>query len=228
MIFNLRDARDASVPPFAPRVPERSPCRRNLWSRNYPGVAGGWDPASSLPSSLSPYRPLAFSPPPQGLNHTYPLGEVLSSPSRLSSFLPPPSRTNPLVFVSSTSSSLLYGRGILKRVGPFAHNPPGLQPERIGPWKTDRLNTIASSSLLFHPLESCERKRRLLSTARCENTSVKKSRQARDFLPYNFQILDIKGIPFIPSREIIARARAGKLWVLFRHSSQLLVTMWEI
>lgn len=161
MIFNLQG------PSFSSRIPVRSPCRRSLWSRNCPGVAGGWDPASFRPSSLSPYLLLAFSPP-LGLNRTSSSRRVPDSPSCLSLLLSPPfARRSPRLCLRH---ELLYGRGILKRVGPCAHNPPGLQPERIGPWEIDRLNTALPLSA-FRVRGS----ERLLSTARCKNIPVKRA-----------------------------------------------------
>lgn len=167
MIFNLQE-----MPHLPSSVPVRSPCRRSPWSRSCPGVAGGWDPASSRPSSLSPYLPLASSPT-LGLNRTsLSLGESLDSPLRLSALLShPPSRADPLVFVFDTSSSLLYGRGILKRVGPCTRNPPGLQPERIGPWE------IATPRRRLHLPFRARGRERLRSRLRDAKNSSWKSRR---------------------------------------------------
>lgn len=91
----------------------------------------------------------------------------------------------------------LYGRGILKRVGPCAHNPPGLQPERIGSSRTDRLNAIASSTCV------CSSRARGSGRSR-ENTPCEKSRRtcAAVLLSMTtFRLRISKAVPFTPAAK---------------------------
>lgn len=205
--------------PLSSRVPVRSPCRRNLWSRNCPGVAGGWDPASSRPSSLSSYLLLAFHLP-SGSIAPLPLEESPTLPRVSSRSFHPLSRADPLAFVFDTSSSLLYGRGILKRVGPCAHNPPGLQPERIGPWETDHPN---STPRFLHLAFRARGSERLLLTARCENIPVKRvGKRAWSLSQRQPQISKAFSLP-LRKRDDRASARQEGVWFSFWRLSRLLV-----
>lgn len=221
MIFNLQDP--SSPAPPSSRVPVRSPCRRSLWSRSCPGVAGGWDPASFRPSSLSPYLPLAFSPP---LNRTFPFRRVPDTPSRLSSLLSPPvSRADPPSSLSSTRASRSsHGRGILKRVGPCAHNPPGLQPERIGPWETDRLAN-ATHRVSSPPAWLSVRQEARGRPRPCDAKIFpwKEPAYARGPCPNNNPGYQRHSLHPLRKRDDRARAHAGKLWFSFRRLSRLLV-----
>ena len=111
-------------------IPEQNPCRRNPWSRSCPAGAGGWDPASSLPSFLFPFLPRLFLPP-----------FLRSSPrprrllSTLVRYHQPP---------LSFTSFLLHGRGILKRVALHTQSTE-FAAWKNRPWMTDR-------RLSFHQL----------------------------------------------------------------------------
>lgn len=167
MIFNLQG------PSFSSRVPVRSPCRRSLWSRSCPGVAGGWDPASFRPSSLSPYLPLAFSPP-LGLNRTSPSRRVLDSPSRLSSLLSPSFAPTPSS-LSSTRTPLRPGNS--KEGGPLCTQSTGFAAWKNRPLR-DRLPQHRASSAYL----SRERKREAAKYSR------EKSRRTRVLVPTTTRI----------------------------------------
>ena len=110
-------------------VPGRNPCRRNPWSRSCPGGAGGWDPASSLPSFLFPFSFL--------------LGSRCASSLCLSplrgAFSPSLCYQPPLSF----TSFLLHGRGILKRVALHTQSSE-FAAWKNRPWMTDRRLVLSS------------------------------------------------------------------------------------
>lgn len=127
----------------------------------------------------------------------------------------PLSRADPLVFVFDTS--FLYGRGILKRVGPCAHNPPGLQPERIGPWETDHFNAP--------PLPAFRAWEEARGCCRPRDAKIfqwKESVNARGPRPSDNPGYQSRSL-YSFAKETIARAHAGKLWFSFWRLSRLLV-----
>lgn len=162
MIFNLQ------APRFT-RIPEQSPCRRSLWNRSCLGVAGGWDPASSLPSSLSPYLPLAFPPPG---STAPPSRRVPDSPSRFSSSPSPLSNADPLVFVFNELLAPLR-TGNSKEGGPLRTQSTG-----FAAWKNRSLKDRSPQRHLLYLSFAREEERIALDRA-MRKYSAEKSRDAR-------------------------------------------------
>lgn len=177
------------------RIPERSPCRRSLWNRSCLGVAGGWDPASSLPSSLSPYLLLAFSPP--RLNRT-----------SFSSFLSPLSNADPLVFVFNELLAPLR-MGNSKESGPLRTQSTG-----FAAWKNRSLKDRSPQRHCLLYLSFAREEERIALDCAMQKYSAEKSRRERVILNDNFQILDIKVCLLILLRKI-ARGRTRREVMIF-------------